>query len=110
MSIVLFSAFVGGQTALRLWSEIPSLLTTEALEENATLQAEESSQTGMVRSESEFSLGLNRSASIGDHINELGLCDAGHVAVSITRYTLYSVMIVYAANKWWYANKSNEVR
>ncbi len=51
---------------------------------------------GIPRSDSEFSLGLNRSTSVADTMNQLGLCDSGHAAVFVARIVLYSSMLVYA--------------
>jgi len=52
---------------------------------------------GIPRSESEFSLGLNRSTSVAETMNQLGLCDTGHTAIFIARIVLYSSMLVCAA-------------
>lgn len=62
---------------------------------------------GMVRSESEFSLGLNRSLSVADGLTELGLCDAGHLAVSLGRFVLYSSIAVHAAKHYLQSDGSS---
>jgi len=52
---------------------------------------------GIPRSDSEFSLGLNRSLSVADTMGQLGLCDTGHTAIFVARIALYSSMLVCAA-------------
>ena len=111
MNVALFIGCIGSHHALRYFKEVGKIekrLTVEALENNVkTIIMDDKEFTSMSRSESEFSLGLNRSTSIGDHMNELGLCEAGHIAITITRITLFSCVIIYAAKRVFDGSNTN---
>ena len=66
------------------------------------------SARAMVRSESEFSLGLNRCLSIDDKLVELGLCDTGHWALTVGRFALFSSLGVYVARRYLQGEGSRE--
>jgi hypothetical protein len=52
----------------------------------------------MTRNDSEYSLGLNRSTSLHDKLNEFGLCEEGQILVTLGRLTVYSVITVYTGH------------
>ena len=83
-------------------------LTSETLRQTPVPESSESDFPAIIRSESEFSLGLNRSNSFADHMNELGLCDAGHTAFTLARLTIYGAAIVYVFGKYTTTGKANE--
>lgn len=75
----------------------------EDLEFDFTPPASPSKQSGsgflMPRSESEYSLGLNRSDSVAENIMELGtMCDAGLTVVMVGRVLFFSTAIVWAGS------------
>ncbi len=63
-----------------------------------------SKANGIPRVESEFSLGLNRSESINEHLMEYGeLCAGGQIAVSILKYT--ATLVASSAVLFYYIRK-----
>ena len=48
------------------------------------------------RSDSEYSLGLSRSLSVSDKLNEMGLCDFGTSVLYTVRVGLLSVIFSYS--------------
>ena len=52
----------------------------------------------MTRNDSEYSLGLNRSTSLHEKLNEFGLCEEGQILVTLGRLTVYSVITVYTGH------------
>lgn len=63
-----------------------------------------SKANGIPRVESEFSLGLNRSDSINEHLMEYGeLCAGGQIAISILKYT--ATLVASSAVLFYYIRK-----